>query len=135
MSARGDRVRRNLGEFGELGWYKFALPEHTTYGYPQVPYVSWRYQKPVDGLEALLRGIFDDVQTDVSWDFDTSGRNWLLAPSRLMEEASKLGRRGFPEALDRIMEADPDFCVTANADLDRMLDAVGAKARIMGAGG
>ncbi|MFC7303185.1 hypothetical protein ACFQVC_03005 [Streptomyces monticola] len=131
VSARSNRIRQILGEFGELGWYKSTPSEHPMYGYPQVPYISWRYKDPDEGLGVMIQRVFDEVPTDVSWSFDASSRNWLLAPSRLLDEASKLGRRGFSEALVQIMEADPEFCISANSDLDRMLNALEDKAQGM----
>ncbi|MEU0664689.1 hypothetical protein ABZ508_01150 [Streptomyces lavendulocolor] len=59
--------------------------------------------------------------TQVEWRIDTSRRNWLLTPSRLLGSSENpAASPGFDERV-RVATQDQDFCIRALADLNAIL--------------
>ncbi|MFE7775782.1 hypothetical protein ACFU5O_18145 [Streptomyces sp. NPDC057445] len=67
--------------------------------------------------------MFEDAvhQADlrVDWTF-TSTRNWMIVPTRLIEEAGR-DTRYFNDSMAAINREDQDFCAATAEDLERIL--------------
>lgn len=88
------------------------------YGYPQVPYMGWRYKSPRDKVAEFLDGVMHEVHTRVEWTLDTSRRNWVLLPSRILIEARGLENPAFENVVHSINVQDREFCLESQSDLE-----------------
>lgn len=105
-----------LSKFGELAWFKLPTEVNPTYGYPQVPYMGWRYRAPREGLAHFLESAIGNLPTEVEWILDSSQRNWVLTPTRITRAAGGLANPAFSEAAHLINSQDREFCLKAQSD-------------------
>ncbi|WP_158822241.1 hypothetical protein [Streptomyces sp. NRRL F-5727] len=114
-------ARKALGRFGELQWIRVSGEQHPLYGYPQVPFLGWRFAEPDEGKLCGIENALQTTPTQYEWRIDTSRRNWLLAPSRLFGGAD--GSAASPEFDERVNQLmrDQDFCLRALEDLNAIL--------------
>ncbi|MDX2290708.1 MULTISPECIES: hypothetical protein [Streptomyces] len=121
VSERFNLAREALSRFGELRWIRLSGGRHPLYGYQQVPFLGWRFTQPD---EERLRAIEDArkaTPTRYEWRIDTSRRNWILAPSRLLGEVGEhAASPEFDERVNQLMQ-DQEFCLRALEDLDAIL--------------
>ncbi|WP_327683179.1 hypothetical protein [Streptomyces sp. NBC_00467] len=87
--------------------------------YFQVPFVAWRFETPHDELREIFDSAARTAPTNAEWTF-TSRRNWMIAPSRLIEKAGPGGAL-FNEAALSITTSDQEFCAAASEDLEAIL--------------
>ncbi|MEV5531428.1 hypothetical protein [Streptomyces prunicolor] len=86
------------------------------YGYFQVPYMGWRYTSPREGIAQLVEDSVSKLPTQVEWSLDTTRRNWILLPTRILREAQGLADPAFSEVVDHINVHDQEFCLKALSD-------------------
>ncbi|MFJ3904326.1 hypothetical protein [Streptomyces sp. NPDC090025] len=121
MSTRARQTGETLSKLGPLKWFRLSADRHPLYGYYQVPYLGWRFETPTDENLRLIEQAVRSTPTSVEWGIDTSRRNWLLAPSTLLEGNHDDRAVGtFDERVNLAMR-DQDFCVAALKDLDAII--------------
>ncbi|MPY50288.1 hypothetical protein [Streptomyces acidicola] len=113
-----------LSRFGELAWFSLPAETHPVYGYPQVPYMGWRYASPREGVAQLIEHSVSELQTQVEWTLDRTKRNWLLLPSRILSEAQGLDNPGFADVVHSINVHDQNFCFKALSDLELIIQSL-----------
>ncbi|MDV5146883.1 hypothetical protein R1T08_22495 [Streptomyces sp. SBC-4] len=121
MSELFDLAGETLSGLGSLRWIRVSGGRHSTYEYHQVPFLGWRFEEPsAEKLRRIERAVAT-TPTQVDWRIDTSRRNWLLAPARILGDGENAAAS--PAFDDRVKSAmqDQDFCVRAWADLGAML--------------
>ncbi|MFH8578871.1 hypothetical protein [Streptomyces zaomyceticus] len=125
MSTRFHVAGETISRLGALEWFKLSVRRHPDRGHLQVPYIGWRFAEPG---EAKLRCIEDAVRatpTRVDWRVDTSRRNWLLAPARILGEgANPAASPAFDERVESARR-DQIFCAHAWDDLDSIVRTLG----------
>lgn len=94
---------------------------HPLYGYPQVPYMGWRYKSPHGKIAEFLESVVRGVQTQLEWTLDRSKRNWVLVPSRILNEAQGLENPAFASTVHAINVQDREFCLKAQSDLELII--------------
>ncbi|MFF9275398.1 hypothetical protein [Streptomyces griseosporeus] len=119
--SRAEKAMETLSRFGELAWFKLPTEQNPQYGYRQVTYMGWRYLSPREGLDEFIEGAVREVPTQLDWTFDRSGRNWMLLPSRILEEAQGFSQPGFSDTLHSINLNEPDFCISSLSDFDLII--------------
>jgi hypothetical protein len=124
MSTRSMQARQVLSRFGELAWFSLTLESHPVHGYVQVTYMGWRYASPREGIAQLLEGVVQSLPTQVEWALDTSRKNWLLLPARVLHEAQGLENPDFADAVDSINVEDQDFCLKALSDFELIIHSL-----------
>ncbi|MFF4587068.1 hypothetical protein [Streptomyces sp. NPDC001388] len=105
-----------LGRFGELAWFSLPTEINPKHGYHQVPYLGWRYTTPREGLAEYIEGAVRTLPTEVDWSLDTTRRNWLLVPTRILRDAQGLTNPAFGDVVHFINTQDQDFCLRALSD-------------------
>jgi len=110
-----------LSRFGELAWFSLPAEIHPLYGYPQVPYMGWRYKSPREHVAEFLEDLVQEAHTQVEWTLDRSRRNWVLLPSRILNEAGGLENPVFDNVVHSINVQDRDFCLQSQSDLELIL--------------
>ncbi|MFH9956988.1 hypothetical protein ACH4Q7_15970 [Streptomyces roseolus] len=121
MSEHFDLAREALSRFGELRWIRLSGGRHPIYGYQQVPFLGWRFAEPDEEKLRTVEDARTATPTRYEWRIDTSRRNWILAPSRLLGEAGEhAASPEFDERVSQLMR-DQEFCVRALEDLDAIL--------------
>ncbi|MFD5326619.1 DUF6531 domain-containing protein [Streptomyces sp. NPDC127092] len=124
MSARGRLVGETLSRLGPLRWFRLSAGRHPLYDYYQVPYVGWRFDAPRIEYLQLIEQAVRATPTAVEWSLDTTRRNWLLAPSVLLEDNETDGTpAAFDERVNLAMR-DQDFCIRALGDLDAIIQTL-----------
>ncbi|MEV8423673.1 hypothetical protein [Streptomyces niveus] len=98
------------------------MERHPLHGYLQVAFVGWRYAEPREDLKAAFEAAVREAPEEVEWTF-RSVRNWMIVPTRLLQEAGPDGER-FNEAMDAIRQSDQEFCAATAGDLERILQAL-----------
>jgi hypothetical protein len=121
VSTRSVQARQALSRFGELAWFSLPAETHPLHGYPQVPYMGWRYKAPHDGIAEFLESVVRGVQTQLEWTLDRSKRNWVLLPSRILHEAQGLENPAFASTVHDINVQDRVFCLKAQSDLELII--------------
>ncbi|MFF5502828.1 hypothetical protein [Streptomyces roseolus] len=124
MSEHFDLAREALSRLGELRWIRLSGGPHPLYGYQQVPFLGWRFTDPHDEKLRTIEGARRATPTRYEWRIDTSRKNWILAPSRLLGKTGEhAASPEFTERMSQLMR-DQDFCVRALEDLDAILRAL-----------
>ncbi|MGN9756186.1 hypothetical protein [Streptomyces sp. SD31] len=121
MSTRSSQAKRALSRFGELAWFSLPVETNPYYGYPQVPYLGWRYKSPQENVAELVEEAVREVRTQVDWTLDRTRRNWILLPSRILSEAHGLEDPEFSNVVHSINTQDQEFCFKALADLELII--------------
>ncbi|MEV6783812.1 hypothetical protein [Streptomyces sp. NPDC051098] len=117
--ARNERAKEILGTYGRLAWFRHPVERHPIYGYIQVPFIAWRYETPHEELRGTFESAARTAPKNVEWTF-TSRKNWMIAPSRLVENSGPDGTM-FNEAALAITTNDQEFCAAASEDLEAIL--------------
>ncbi|MEU1950848.1 hypothetical protein [Nocardia rhamnosiphila] len=113
-----------LRNFGNVEWYRHAGGIKDD-GTARPPLVVWRFSepRPIEFRDAL-RGIVEADDRKVDWLFDTSHRNWVLVPSRVMEEKDRHGFAVEAQAANLLEREDPEFSQRSVSDFERILRAL-----------
>ncbi|WP_436992065.1 hypothetical protein [Streptomyces sp. enrichment culture] len=74
-------------------------------------------------MDTVLQAVHS-TPTKTDWVFDTSGRNWILAPARVMEGGTQANSSYFHDATQTLIEHDQAFCYTALQDFDAILNTL-----------
>ncbi|BDU01692.1 hypothetical protein [Nocardia sputorum] len=115
----GDFITR-LKRYGDLEWYRHAGGTGDD-GTPTPPLVVWRFPEPQPArLAELLHEAASAENREIDWLFDTTRRNWVLVPSRVMAEKERHGLATEAQAVDLLVRTDPDFCHRSVRDLERI---------------
>ncbi|MFF8193864.1 hypothetical protein ACF05L_24125 [Streptomyces bobili] len=121
MSTRSEQAINALKRFGELEWFKLPLEINPRYGYPQVPYMGWRFTAPEERVAELIEEVIKAPTTQVDWTFDRSRRNWVIVPTRILREAGGLADPAFSDVVHAVNTNDEDFCFQALADFELII--------------
>ncbi|MDQ0846064.1 hypothetical protein [Streptomyces sp. V1I6] len=125
MSTRFRVAGETLRRLGALEWLKLSAGSHPDHGHLQVPYVGWRFAEPSgEKLQAIEEAV-RTTPTQVDWHVDTSRRNWLLAPARILGTGANPAAS--PAFDERVAAAtrDQGFCAQALSDLDAIMRTLG----------
>ncbi|MET9292006.1 hypothetical protein [Streptomyces sp. NPDC003077] len=122
----GEEIMQALRTLRALEWIRISVGVNPEYGYLQVPYVAWRYHERTIKKERTNRETCTTTAKNVEWSLDTSRHNWLLSPSRLVDEQQAIGLP-FSEAAWAIASTDQAFCLAANEDMALITLALGGK--------
>ncbi|MFQ6228813.1 hypothetical protein [Nocardia sp. NPDC002869] len=110
-----------LKNFGNMEWYRHAGGINDD-GTARPPLVVWRFSEPrPEEFRDTLRSIVEAEDRKVDWLFDTSHRNWVLVPSRVMEEKARHGFAVEAQAVDLLEREDPEFSQRSVSDFERIL--------------
>lgn len=121
VSTRGERAVKALRRFGELAWFSLPLETNPTFGYPQVPYLGWRYASPDEEVARFIDATVTALPTQIEWTLDRSRRNWLLVPTRIPDEAQGVASPAFKDVIQFINTQDQDFCLKAQSDFELII--------------
>lgn len=121
MSTRSTRAMQVLSRFGELAWFSLPTEKHPVYGYPQVPYLGWRYRSAQEDVARLMEDAVRALPTQVDWTLDRTRKNWVLVPTRILREAQGLDNPAFANVVHSVNTQDQEFCFRALSDLDLIL--------------
>jgi hypothetical protein len=124
MVTRGEKVMQALSRFGELAWFKLPVEINPTHGYPQVPYLGWRYTSSREEIAEYIETAVKELPTQVEWTLDRSRRNWVLVPTRLLREAQGLTDPAFSDAVHSINTQDQEFCRKAQSDFGSIIQCL-----------
>lgn len=113
-----------LKNFGNVEWYRHSGGINDD-GTARPPLVVWRFSepRPVE-FGDRLRCIVEADDRMVDWLFDTSRRNWVLVPSRVMEEKRRQGFAVEAQAVSVLEREDPEFSKRSVNDFGRILRAL-----------
>ncbi|MFE6455891.1 hypothetical protein ACFVP0_00270 [Streptomyces cinereoruber] len=124
MTTRFQRAGRTLSLLGPLRWLRLSGDRHPLYGYQQVSFLGWRFEEPDAEKLRIVERAVRTTPTREEWAIDTSQRNWVLVPTRLLGEGENpVASPGFDERVSLAMR-DQDFCVRALLDLDAILNTL-----------
>jgi hypothetical protein len=107
---------------GKLQWFKLSAGPHPLYSYEHVPYVAWRFKDPTDEARETVFQAVSDASTETEWTLDTSRRNWILAPARILRKSGGADSTYFYEIVQETIDQDQDFCRKALRDFDMILE-------------
>ncbi|MGW2639440.1 hypothetical protein [Streptomyces sp. NPDC001348] len=110
-----------LSRFGELAWFKLPKEYNDIYDYHQVPYMGWRFISPQEGVAQYIADAVREIPTQTEWELDTTRRNWVLLPSRILREAQGLADPAFSDVIHSIDTQDQDFCRKALSDFNLII--------------
>ncbi|MET9025576.1 hypothetical protein ABZW96_08110 [Nocardia sp. NPDC004168] len=110
-----------LKRYGDLEWYRHAGGIGDG-GTPSPPLVVWRFPEPQPARVAeLLHEATLADNREIDWLFDTTRRNWVLTPSRLIVEKELHGLATEAQAGDLLVRTDPEFCHRSVRDFERII--------------
>ncbi|MGV9554280.1 hypothetical protein [Streptomyces sp. NPDC003522] len=121
MSILSESAVKALRRFGELEWFKLPLQVNPRYGYPQVPYMGWRYTTPEERIAQHIEAAVKSLPTQAEWTLDRSRRNWIIVPTRILHEAGGLADPAFRDTVKLINKNDQDFCLLALEDFKMII--------------
>ncbi|WP_433576766.1 hypothetical protein [Nocardia brasiliensis] len=110
-----------LRSYGDLEWYRHAGGVRDD-GSSAPPVVVWRFADPRPiGFAEQLRAIVDSESRSVDWLFDTTRRNWVLVPKRVMVEKEEHRFATEAQAVEFLERQDEEFCEQSAKDFDRII--------------
>ncbi|MFI1974590.1 hypothetical protein [Streptomyces wedmorensis] len=125
MSARFRVTGETISRLGTLEWFKLSMSRHPDLGHLQVPYIGWRFAEPSVAKLQLVEEAVCMTPTQVDWRVDTSRRNWLLVPARVLGDgANPAASPAFDERVESATR-DQVFCAQAWDDLDAIVRTLG----------
>ncbi|MFF7443395.1 hypothetical protein [Streptomyces sp. NPDC008122] len=125
MSTRFRVAGETISRLGDLEWFKLSVSRHPDLGHLQVPYVGWRFAEPSSSKLQVVEDAVRTTPTQVDWRVDTSRRNWLLAPARILGDgAHPAASPAFAERVETATR-DQGFCAQAWDDLDAIIRRLG----------
>lgn len=72
----------------EVEWHRFT-GGYRDDGKAVPPLIVWRYVDPTEPRSDLIREAINSTALQIDWHYDKEGRNWVLAPRRVLEEQKK----------------------------------------------
>ena len=124
MSNRSVQAMQALGRFGELAWFALPSESHPVYGYPQVPYLGWRYRSPREAIAQLIEDAVRALPTQTDWTLERTRRNWVLLPTRILLEARGLENPAFADVVHSVSVQDQEFCHRALSDFELIIQSL-----------
>ncbi|MFC9925309.1 hypothetical protein [Streptomyces sp. NPDC127190] len=118
MSTRSTQATRALSRFGELAWFKLPAEYNDNFGYHQVAYMGWRFKAPSEEIAQVIDNVIQESPTQTEWTLDRTRRNWVLVPTRVLQEAQGLSDPAFSDVIRTTAIQDQEFCLTTISDLD-----------------
>ncbi|WP_158813307.1 hypothetical protein [Streptomyces rimosus] len=115
-------ILQGISTLGLLEWSKVSGGRNPQ-GRLQVPYAAWRYHDRTEEKRDIIVAICSSSPKNVDWTFDTSRKNWLICPTRLIAEQQDSGMR-FSEAAATIEASDQSFCMAAHADMANIVQDI-----------
>ena len=114
-----------LRQAGEIEWSRNVAGTDDK-GQPTPPLVVWRFTEPrPEWVLEKLRRLTDESAGRIDWTIDATRRNWVLIPTRTIEEINRtqppLTER---EAIRHLMQTDEEFCRRASEDFARITAAL-----------
>ncbi|MFG2139615.1 hypothetical protein [Streptomyces sp. NPDC048650] len=117
LNVTGQQILTALSLFKPVEWIRTSSGHHPVEGYAQSPHVAWRFTGGSNTETArVIATLVDDTPTEEEWTFDYSAKNWLLAPSRVLNECAT-SNASFRKVVTQITLSDSKFCERANRDL------------------
>lgn len=118
-----------LSSLGQLQWFKLSAGPHPVYLYEHVPYVAWRFTAPTrESIDTILDAVHS-APSDTEWVLDTSRKNWILAPARVIRISGGADSELFHEATQEVINRDQNFCRKALEDFDAVLASLEQRIR------
>ncbi|MEU0072161.1 hypothetical protein ABZ027_21825 [Streptomyces sp. NPDC006332] len=124
MSYRSEQAMQTLSRFGELAWFALPAATHPIYGYPQVPYMGWRFKTPGEFVGRIMEDAVTAAPTQLEWTIDRTRRNWLLLPTRILKEAKGVENPAFSNVVHSINTQDQEFCTKALSDFELIIHSL-----------
>ncbi|WP_148311021.1 hypothetical protein [Nocardia brasiliensis] len=110
-----------LRSYGNLEWYRHAGGVRDD-GSSAPPVVAWRFADPRPiGFAERLRAIVDSESRGIDWLFDTTRRNWVLVPMRVMAAKEENRFATEAQAVEFLEQHDEEFCEQSVKDFDRII--------------
>lgn len=86
--------------------------------------MGWRYASPRERVAQLIEETVRALPTQVEWTLDRTRRNWLLLPTRLLNEAQGLHNPAFAEVVHSVNVQDQEFCFRALSDFELIIESL-----------
>ena len=114
-----------LAEHARLEWYRFlGGPQED--GTVLAPLVVWRFQSPEPSLEGAIRDATSGFDSQVGWHCERHGRNWVLAPQRVLDAQRDRDLATDTAALSLLANDDPQFSGEAYREMRALTKHVSA---------
>jgi hypothetical protein len=123
MTMPGDQFVKMLQRRTAMEWYRFSGGTGDN-GRFVPPLIVWRYKEPVPELEERLSGTIEKYHGRVDWFFGRPGRNWVLAPRRVLDVQRERSLPTDRAAIKLLMAEDQPFCELAVQDFLQLMDWV-----------
>ncbi|MGW2486748.1 hypothetical protein ACWCV9_05935 [Streptomyces sp. NPDC001606] len=88
------------------------------YNYHPVAYMGWRFKAPSEEIAQAIDNAIQESPTQTEWTLDRTRRNWVLVPTRVLQEAQGLSNPAFSDVIRTTAIQDQEFCLTTISDLD-----------------
>lgn len=93
------------------------------------PLVVWRFAepRPLEFAE-MLHTILNADHREIDWVFDTTRRNWVLTPARVLVDKERPAFATEARAVDLLKREDPAFCRRSVSDFDQIIGVLDREA-------
>lgn len=124
MKPTGRELIDVLERIASLEWYRYSKYDSATSAG-----VVWRFdsnrtnsEQAIQIIEAIQSAL--DAVANIEWSLKYTGRNWVLAPIKViqLEESGRFRTDG--EVNNHIAQEEPDFFIKAHVDLVEIAKAV-----------
>ncbi|MGK5641044.1 hypothetical protein ACSNOK_22420 [Streptomyces sp. URMC 126] len=129
MAYSSARILEALGTFAPVAWVRISANKNDFEGRLQIPYASWRFATPREGLAEVFRELVSRDPRRIAWTFDDSRRNWLLTPTRLLSDEGRANDSDYLDTAVRISRTDQRFCAEAAADMADIFESIHSRGK------
>lgn len=122
MTDESSSFIEQLRHVGEVEWFRYSASSDKD-GNPVPPIIVWRFTEPRPTMFIdQLRRMTESTERKIDWTIDTSRRNWVLMPSRIVEVKARQHLATDAQAIHHLTQEDSEFCRNALTDLTRIVN-------------
>jgi hypothetical protein len=108
----------------DVEWHRFT-GGYTDDGKAVPPLIVWRYADPTEPKLDVVRDAINRTVRQIEWYYDKPGRNWVLAPMRILDTQRARSLPTDVAAINELVDLDQGFCqaaMTVFSDIIRNLE-------------
>lgn len=120
----GREILNAIGRVAEVEWGRCGLANCDDSGPRRPPFTVWRLKSRNAEVERIIQDAVGSFTGNVAWEVFFTGRNWVLAPTRIRAFQDERAILIDVEAMEALAAVDPNFVNLALADHQALAERI-----------